>query len=58
MSKSDLLRRRIHGMWKQHKKLQDEIRTLKNDIENAECELAVELEKEEWKDSNEDRKWW
>lgn len=52
------LRKRIRSMWKQHKKLQDEIRTLKNDIENAECELAVELEKEEWKDSNEDRKWW
>lgn len=58
-SKSDLLRQRINGMWNMYKK--NHSQETMDRIEELECELAIELEREEnrkWIDSNEDRKGW
>ncbi len=48
---TDDTRKQIKRLWKKHHEIQEE-------IESLECQLAIELEKAEWKDSNEDRKGW
>ena len=56
MSNIDYLRSEIKKLWKLHKELTDK-------IESLECQLAIELDKEEqekrdWHNSNRDRGWW
>lgn len=56
MSRISQLRWKIKNLYERQKTITDE-------IESLECELAIELEKEEqekqnWRDSNEDRKGW